>query len=676
MKKKLVCRQSSSWAVWRMVSGTMGLADASEIHCGGSCLIMRCKNLGGPAYISPLNAGHVISPLLAGLSPTEFPPIAILATLRTLNSVADSLSLEHSPLNASEDGLQNLLYTEQHLTSVTQLLSQASPSLTVQQQISLAAALITKTCREEAQREMLAQAGVLKALASRLSSFVIATGCCFVTGNGNIPDSTLVGRVPAATARSKLAPILEAVATIIQESKLRAIQFLSAPALAAVFPSAEADAASSYERKTTTWNSQFSSSLANRQVAPNPIEALLPQLPNFHYRSSMAQTCNFPPLGGIGASGKQPHVSRTVSSAIEVVQSQACDSAEADENPLIAWLIYVVRAESGITRLMAAWVLAILYRFGLANRRRETGFALLLIPLIVRMLDKDVKMPLEVANSYDASVLRSSDWVIKERAPDVLAMFATDSLELQRAAVDAGAIKKLSQLLKESYNPLPSSSSTALWTSQPSNQENTESKPSASKLGAPGLSTVAYHVTRMREKVLIALTAIASLKDEYRKAIIDNGIVPFVIESLKPFSTTSSSSSIPKPPTDESSQNRETLAGNPNHVILAACGAARGLSRSVSTLRTSLMDAGLAAPLFVLLRNPDTQIQVAATAVICNLVLEFSPMREVSPSFYWAILAQQLIYRKGDHRRWDSEDFMRARAFAEREFTFELCMGS
>lgn len=536
--------------------------------------------------------------------------------------------MEHSPLDASDDGLQSLLYTEQHLTSVTQLLLQASPSLTVQQQISLSAALITKTCHEEEQRKLLVKTGVLDALASRLSSFVVATGCCFFTGNGNIPDSTLIDGVPVATARSRLAPILEAVATIIQESKQRAVHLLTSPALAAVFPGAEVDAASNYERKTNSWNSHTNSSVS-RQISTSPIEALLPQLPNLHYRSSLAQTCNFPPLGGIGASGKQPQLSRTVSSAIEVNQSQASDSAEADENPLIAWLIYVVRAESGITRLMAAWVLAILYRFGLANRRRETGFALLLIPLIVRMLDKDVKVPPGLANSYDASVLRSSDWVIKERAPDVLAMFATDSLELQRAAVDAGAIKKLSQLLKESYNPLPTSS-TSLWTPQLSNQEIIESKPSASKLGTPGLSSVAYHVTRMREKVLIALTAIASLKDEYRKAIIDNGIVPFVIESLKPFNTTSS---IPKPPTDEPSPNREALAGNPNHVILAACGAARGLSRSVSTLRTSLMDAGLAAPLFVLLRNLDTQIQVAATAVICNLVLEFSPMRDVSPSF-------------------------------------------
>lgn len=587
----------------------------------------------------------MIAPLLAVLSAAEFSPVAVLATLRTLNSVADSLSLEHSPVESSENGLHNLLYTEQHLSSVAQLLLQASLSLTVQQQISMAAALITKTCHEEAQRKLLAQAGILEALASRLSSFVIATGCYFVRSGCN-PDTATTKNLPTATTKSRLAPILEAVGTIIKDSKPRAIQFLSAPALAAVFPTTEFDATSNYERKANAWSSHFVTSFANRQMPPNPIEALLPQLPSLHYRGSLAQTSNFPPLGAVGATGKQSQLSRTVSSAIEVIQNQACDFAEDDENPLISWLIYIVRAEGGITRLMAAWVLAIFYRVGLANRRRETGFALLLIPLLVRMLDKDLKESVGVAGPYESSALRSSDWIMKEQAPAVLAMLAVDSLELQRAAVDAGAIKKLSQLLKESYDPLPTSFSTSLWTPQPPYVDNTESKASASKLGALGLSPSAYHVTRMRETVLVALAALASLKDEYRKAIIDNGVVPLVIESLKPFNTPSSASEYSKTPVDEASKNRKALTGNPNIVILAACGAARGLSRSVSTLRTSLMDAGLAAPLFVLLRNQDTEIQVAATAVICNLVLEFSPMRDVGCLSSCFFSAKMLIISK------------------------------
>ncbi len=575
-------------------------------------------------------------------------------------------------MGPSEAGLNKLLYTEQHLTSITQLLSQTSSSLIVQQQISLAAALITKTCREEAQRKMLAQLGVLEALAARLSSFVIATGCCLVA---NEPELTAPGDIPAATVRSRLAPVLEAVGTIIKDSKPRAIQFLAAPALAFVFPKIVVDPASNYERKANLRNSFLGNSFASRQIPPNPIETLLPQIPSFHYRG--AQASNFPPLGALGASAKQPQVSRTVSSAIEghQFQKQASDYAEDDENPLIAWLIYVCRAENGITRLMAAWVLARLYRFGLANRRRETGFALLLAPLLVRMLDKDLRITPGAANPYDGSMLSSPTSIIKEQAPAVLAMLAGDSPELQQAAVDAGAIKKLSHLLKESYDPLPVSSSTSLWTPQPSDLDRMECKPSASRIGAPGLSPVACHVTRMRESVLIALAAIASLRDEYRKSIIDSGVVPFVIDSLKPFNTSSliNSSQISN---DESSKNRKPLTGNPNFVILAACGAARALSRSVFTLRTSLMDAGLAAPLFVLLRNQETDIQIGATSVICNLVLEFSPMREVSCSTSQFSSLLDLPIVKGDHRSRDTQDPMRARSLGQAWFTSEFYMGA
>lgn len=577
-----------------------------------------------------MTAGLVISPLFTILSPAEFPPHAVLATLKTLNAIADGLSLEDSSQDQAEDSLYNLLYTEQHLANLTHVLSQSSPSLAVQQQISFSAALITKTCREEGHRKRLAQAGTLEALAARLSSFVVATGCCFVDEDSEL---TVPENLQAATARSRLAPILEAIGTIIKDSKDRASQFLSAPALAAVFPKQSIDPTAVYERKSHIWYSSFGNAFGNRRASQHhPIDMLLPQVPHFYYRTP--QITNHPPLGALGVTAKMPQLSRSVSSAIEgyQYQIQGSESADDDENPLIAWLIYVCRAENGITRLMAAWVLAILYRFGLAKRRRETGFALLLIPLLVSMLDKDVRVSGEGASPYDACKLRSPNWIIKEQAPAVLALLAGDSPELQRAAVEAGAIKKLSQLLKESYDPVPMNSSASLWAPQQSDLESTASNASATRLGAPGLPAVVYHATRTRESVLVALAAIASLRDEHRKSIIDNGVVPFVIESLKPFNASLSGPSIPQLSKDDPSKNNKALGGNPSFVILAACGTARALSRSVSTLRTSLMDAGLADPLFVLLRNQNTDIQVAATAVICNLVLEFSPMREVGVS--------------------------------------------
>ena len=341
----------------------------------------------------------------------------------------------------------------------------------------------------------------------------------------------------------------------------------------------------------------------------------------------MAPSSNFPPLGALGSTSKQSQMSRSFSSAIEVIQSQGLEFIEEEESTLIPWLLYIARIENEVAGLMAAWVLAILYRHGLTKRGREAAFALLLVPSLVRMLDKDTKTSSDSSNTYDTSVLASPDRLIKEQAPSVLAMLAANSLEIQKAAADAQAIKKLSQLLKESYDEMPTNASSAMWTPESSTARQSEGRDDSSKLGRFGFSVAAYHVMRLRESVLIALAAIASDKDEYRRAIIDNGVVPFVIKTLKPEECDPVAQGIGQ--NEGTSRYRGAFTGNCKDAILAACGAARALSRSVSTLRTSLMDAGLPAPLFVLIKSQDIELQVAATAVVTNLVLHFSPMREV-----------------------------------------------
>ena len=69
-------------------------------------------------------------------------------------------------------------------------------------------------------------------------------------------------------------------------------------------------------------------------------------------------------------------------------------------------------------------------------------------------------------------------------------------------------------------------------------------------------------------------------------------------------------------------------------VRYAACQCARVLCRSVSVLRTSVVDSGIGKVLFELTKNPDEDIRVkvAAMAGICNLLNDFSPMREVRES--------------------------------------------
>lgn len=589
-------------------------------------MLFRITTIGGSDYISPIYAGLVVSPLLSILSPTESSPQLVLAALRSLNSVADSLSLSRTDYDTNHEGLLALLYTERHLSTITNLLLQTSQSPVVQQQVALTAALISKTCQEEHHRVLLAQSGVLEALAVRLASFVVSTGCALNPSVYSGLSSRKLRDVANAPSRSRMAPVFQAISAIIQHSKSRANQILSVSALTSVFQRSDAEA-TSYERRPMGWGVNASSTFTNRHSPHSTVDHLLPSLPNLQSRGPLAPTSTFPPLGASSSSGKQFSTSRSFSSAIEVIQSQGLEFIEEEESPLLGWLLYIARTEDEVTGLTAAWLLANLYHQGLAKRGREAAFALLLVPTLSRLLDKDLKISPDDCLAHDLGICATPGKFIKEQAPWVLAMLAENSLEVQKAAAEAGVIRKLSQILKDSYDEISLDSPTSMWAPESSSTGTREGHDEASRLGPTGLSPNACHIMRLRESVFVALDAIASDKDEYRKAIIDNGVIPFIIKTLNPDDTDLPSVAHGG---NFTLQDSPPPVGNPKAAILAACGAARALSRSVSTLRTSLMDAGLTAPLFVLLKHQDMDLKIHATAVICNLVLQFSPMQEVN----------------------------------------------
>ena len=121
-----------------------------------------------------------------------------------------------------------------------------------------------------------------------------------------------------------------------------------------------------------------------------------------------------------------------------MIQSQGLEFIEEEESPLIAWLLYIAREQDQLTGLMAAWTLAILYRHGLTKRGRETAFAFLLVPLLTRMLDKDLMIFPDTSSTYNLDFLTSPRNVIRERAPLVLAMLAANSAEVQRLRLMQG----------------------------------------------------------------------------------------------------------------------------------------------------------------------------------------------------------------------------------------------
>ncbi|KAL9125147.1 MAG: hypothetical protein Q9217_005604 [Psora testacea] len=579
---------------------------------------------GGPAFLAPIHASLAVPPLLALLTTSESSPQLVVQILRTLNNIADSHCLSTTNQSKTDASLSTLLYTDSILRNLSVLVLQSSPSIATQQQITLIAALISKTCLEEYHRTLLVHTGVLDALAVKLTAWVATT--LALPGNGErTPSSTWVmpdGNIYLRNAR--LSSILHTIGVIIQHSPSRASHFLNSPCLASMFQKFDTDFRAAYEKATASLPAGIK---AGYKPPLTFVETLLPSLPTLHPRSASDHSVGFPPLDPIKVQGRQSQWSRCLSSAVEIFSSHGPEHVGENESPLVPWLMHVSRVFDEVTSLMSVRLLAILYRLRLVKKSRDPTIALLIVPPLVHLLDKDLRISQNALHPFDSSVPTSIGDIIREEVPAVLAMLTINNQRTQNAAADAGAFQKLSQLLKESYEPVAGGLSSAMWSSEPSGPTVALNSPETSRLGPTGISPAAYHFTKVRETTLVALAALASEKDDYRKAIIDNGVIPLIIRTLGAEDVNSAASSSVESPYGEDIE-RKAIYGNCREAILAACGATRALSRSVSTLRTSLMDAGLTAPLFVLLRCQDMELKVAATAVICNLVLEFSPMRE------------------------------------------------
>ena len=107
---------------------------------------------------------------------------------------------------------------------------------------------------------------------------------------------------------------------------------------------------------------------------------------------------------------------------------------------------------------------------------------------------------------------------------------------------------------------------------------------------------------RLREGALRALAALCSANEESRQLVVAAEVVPAMVAAL----------------------GHSTVA-----VRSAACGVAKSLSRSVKNLRTALVEVGVAQPLLRLLEDDSSELQTAATGVLCNIVLDFSPIKTV-----------------------------------------------
>ncbi|CAM1510409.1 Fc.00g007440.m01.CDS01 [Cosmosporella sp. VM-42] len=589
---------------------------------------------GGPAFLAPLHAARALPALLANISPYTNAPQLVVAALRALTDIANAslLARPSSPLDI--ESLADNVFSAQYLDSFGAMLSFSSSDLLRQSQVSLAAGLISRLCREERHQHALTMAGILDALSTRLASFAVARGHVIPGADSAAVSDGLFEAFPdAAPQNANLTPILEAIAAILGDSKYRAYRLVNSPSILAVFPAIKCELpVSSDELDYDGFSSSRRQPLtAMDYLLPTPAPVVMPRtLYSSHYGIPPPPPRAF----SDSQSSSRTSLNKLSSSAVwDSPRFQPAGSnseAESDEveSPFIPWLVYLVRLSDKYDRLLAASILASLMKAGLGNKgSREASLGLLVIPPLVDMIsknDKDISDVDEVEDITKRTIL--------ERGPEVLARLILDSDYLQKAAFDCDAVKILGKLLKHAYTPVDETPQPRYWSPTPDTGMDVENNSPLAQLGEDGQNTQLMHRLKVRESTLKAIAALAGGKEDYRKAFLADEIVPYIVESLSEFPRkprTIKERSSEKPVDDARDGTTAGYGTNPVPVIIAGCHVVRMLSRSVNILRTALVDHGVALPVYKFMKHTDVNVQIAATAAMSNLVIEVSPVREI-----------------------------------------------
>lgn len=539
--------------------------------------------------------------LLSALSPDHVPSRVIIASLRSLNNIATarfSLKLTHDHVPSC-----HTIYTQESLENFVALLQQQPSSLVAQQQVLYTANLIALTCQDDDTGEKLVKAGVVDALASHIAMFAAPQGHSMHVPNTLHSNERRLQLI--------LRGVMRAIAAIAGGSAYRAYRFILSPSLRKVF-------STPIRRALLDTNPLvIRSSISGHAGRPNdalPLGQLLPKVLAPQSKSVSFGSQSFPALASLA------------SSRYGMEQSGGDVGVS---SPLFVWLLHTARTQYGTTRLAALRLLArvnvaLNANQGVPNsdtlnrvREKERQMALLAIPLAVKLVQ-------EAAGAMPETCQDPSEFLeIQEDACLVLAELIHNMPELQKTAFEAkSCVQSIAQILRKSFDPV--TLARPMWSAQTQGWGHAPDSGPSSTLGDPGLLPEIAHAMKCRQGALEALAGIAEREDAHRKAIVDSGIIQFLIDSLTP---------LPKSVAPFSSSGRNQITspkdGNTIPVLIAACHAARYIARSVALLRTSLIDVGIAKPIFTLLQHPNNAVKVAATDVSCNLVLEFSPMRQV-----------------------------------------------
>jgi hypothetical protein len=557
-------------------------------------IILGSLASGGTAYVPPLIAAGVVESLLRTLQREDAPKL-VTATLQALRKLSASwkLSLETSESAA----LLNLdVFNGESIETFLKILQRPSSQSPASQQLGLVCDIVTLAAHDDGVKSHLTHCGILDTLAGLLVSYSIA--------NKHIDYRSSTSHLLPAPIASVIPNILSAISSLISGSTYRAHRFVLSERVKDLF------------LNFSPGEGDLRYMMGPKYGMPNADGSLLPPLhiPNTKSISYGTPSSAFPTLGA---------TNRQHSASEPGLPHGDIDHA----NAVCSWLLYFARSFQGSQRVEALRLLALVneaveidtgafprHEFGQKSRERERQLNLLAVPLAVRLVQDGSE-----ARDADSLQQPSELTLIRESSCEVLALLVSCSRSLQTASVDAGAIKFICPVLKRSFDYVPLAK--PMWPARRTTQEEGE-KHATCQLGSKGLPSEILHAMRCRQGALDALAAIAHREEIHRKAFIEAGAISCIIDSLKPFPRDLQASIL---------NNRGQLSvrdGNTTSVILAACRAAKSMSRSVSMLRTSLIDAGIAKPVFELLRHENVKVQIAATDVVTNLLIDFSPMKE------------------------------------------------
>lgn len=474
-----------------------------------------------------------------------------------------------------------------------------------------------KTVAADAHKRALVEAGVLSALAARLASFVVAQGLVppssDTLGLDNGPSDAIPDPAPSS---AHLSPVLESIALVIEKSKSRARLFIKDPSIKLVLPDPRDGFSPSDIRRGPWGSSYFSGAAVPRNSTQGPFDPLLPHVPTTDKSIPSDQT-GFPPLGALLPLPKRRTSflpTSTPNPDLSHLTFGSTDAEEGQESSVVPYLLYLVRESRGKRRLLATKLLVAFYNLGHVRRHRRSTFTSLLAPLLTRMLEPNLKQDLVHQNS--GSFLCNGLHYTKA-VPAVLAVLINDNVDMQKVAVEAKAISNLSASLKMTFES-PLEPKLAPW--QPSKVSNNlvddrmgDNDTDQDNVEIPLLLR---REMDFREGCLQALAAIALFRDSYRNEICAQGVLTHIMAALEPLHTHTNLTGTTE------------IRGNTTPVILAACSAVQVLTRSVQALRTKLIEAEVIKPIVLLMSSTNADIRIAATMVLTNLAIDFSPMKD------------------------------------------------